>query len=189
MDTVCKKYFTKTALIWAACFVLFFLVHIFVMAPQKKNKEEIGRQFIEKKRMYEFAIKATQEGTREKLNRQIEELRSKLGDFVINYEDSANMTLDIRQIATEKQIASFTIKNQTNQANSPLAKCRFIDESRFNISFNAGFNQFATFLNTLERRQPVVFVDKFKITRNDDNSQEHRVNMSLAFFVKKKLSG
>ncbi len=173
-------------LIWIACFVLFFLVHVFVMVPQRENKMRIEKQFVEKKQMYESALRVTQQATKDSLSKQIKTLRHSLGDFVIDSRDSANLTFDIRQIANEKQISSISIKTQQNNtANSPVDKCKYIGENLVDISFDTGFSQFAAFLNALERHRPVVFVDKFKIIRSDKDNLGHKVNMSLAFFVKK----
>lgn len=174
------------AFIWIGCFFLFCFVHVFIMAPQKRERRYIEARFIEKKRLYEFALNAIHRSSRNKLEKQIEEMKDKLGTFVVDFEDSADVTFDIRQLAAEKEIASLSVRAQSNRENSPTASCKYIDENRLNISFNAGFKQFATFLNALERNHPVVFVDDFKITRSNEGSWAHKINMNLAYFVKKQ---
>ena len=186
---VYRRYFTKAALIWAGCFILFFFIYIFVLAPQKKSKKQLERQLAEKDQIYSSAQKAAQEETKIQLNQQIERLRNKLEDFVIGFEDSANLTFDISQIANEKKVASFNTKNRdkATHRDSEAPDYNYISEDYINISFTAGFNQFAAFLNALERHRPVIFVDKFAIKRSKQKGRsDHKVNMELAFFVRKR---
>jgi len=67
-----------------------------------------------------------------------------------------------------------------------MPDCDYIYENYIDISFNAGFSQFAALLNALERHWPVVFVDKFTITRSRQDNLERPVTMNLTVFVKKK---
>ena len=190
MKPIYRKYFTTVGLIWAGCFVLFLCVYILVLVPQEKSKKYIEKQLAEKKQVYNSVLKIAQEETKIRLNKQIESLRNKLEAFVIDFEDSANLTFDISQIAKEKNVSSFSIRTKNTRKDSAIPNSNYISENRFDISFTANFNQFATFLNALERHRPIVFVDKFTITRpitrpKQDNSG-HEVNMSLAVFVRKR---
>lgn len=182
-----KKYFMTTALIWAGCFILFLFVYMIVLAPQKKSRKQIENQLAEKKQIYNSALKATHEETRIWLNEQIENLRNKLNRFVIDFEDSANLTFDISQIANEKKLDSFSIKGK--DAGKGPTDFKYLCENRIDVSFTAAFNQFATFLNALERHWPVIFVDSFKITRSKRDDSGHKVNMGLAIFVRKRQDG
>ncbi len=189
MKPIYKKYFAKAALTWAGCFVLFFFIYVFMLAPQEKNKKQIEKQLAEKKQIYTSALEATQQETRNRLNEQIEQLRNRLKDFVIDFEDSANLTFDIGQVANEKKLASFSIKGKKARGGSAIPNSKYLQENHFNVSFSGGFNQFATFLNALERHRPVVFVDKFNITRSRKDNSDHEVNMDLAVFIKKRQDG
>ena len=185
MKSIYRKYLTTAALIWAGCFVLFLFVHIFVLAPQKKNRKRFEEQLAEKKQIYNSAQKAAHEETKIQLNEQIERLRNSLKDFV--FEDSANLTFDISQIADEKKInPPPTIRGKNNREHSEIPNSNYICESKVNISFTAGFNQFAALLNALERHRPVIFVDKFTITRSDQDDSGHEVNMGLSVFAEKR---
>ena len=175
------------SLTWAGCFVLFFFIYLLVLAPQKQSEKQIERQLAEKEQMYESALKATREETKFRLNEQIEYFQNSLKDFVIDFEDSANLIFDISQIANDKGVASFSIKGKEVRGGSEIPNCNYIRENHISISFiTADFNQFATFLNALERYRPVVFIDKFKIIRSNQDGSGHQVNMDLAVFVRKQ---
>jgi hypothetical protein len=187
MKLVYRKYFTKAALIWMGCFVLFFFAYMFMLAPQKNSMEQLIKQLEEKKQIYNSALKATQKETQIQLNEQIEHLRDKLKNFVIDFEDSADLTFDISQIANTKEVTSFSIETgRKDIRRDPTKPNKYIFESYIDISFStADFNQFAALLNALERHRPVIFVDKFAIIRSPKGDSDRQVNMSLAVFVRK----
>jgi hypothetical protein len=180
-----RKYLITAASIWAGCFVLFLLVYIFAIRPQKDTRQRIENRLAEKKQLHESALQASQNETKIQLNEKITRLRDRLNDFVINYEDSANLTFDISNIADEKNVSSLSIKGNDKTRIIEIPNCNYIGESHIDIDFIAGFNQFATFLNALERNRPVLFVDEFTITNSQQTESGYRVNLKVAVYVKK----
>lgn len=180
-----KRYFVTAALIWAACLVLFLLVYILALRPQKDVQQRTENRLAEKKQLYESALQASQKETKIQLNEQIASLRDRLKDFVIDFEDSANLTFDISKIANEKNVASLSIKGNDKKRISEIPDCNYIGEGHIDIGFSAGFNQFATFLNALERHRPVLFVDQFTITGSRQDKSGYQVSLKVAVYVKK----
>ena len=180
-----SKYFKTVALTWAGCFILFVLAYMVVLAPQQKSQKQVENQLAETKQIYNSAIKAGKEETKTRLNEELENLRNKLKDFTADFEDSSNLTFDISQIANEKKVGSFSVKMQEDNKGPAGIDLKHLQENQININFEGDFNQFATFLNALERHRPVVFVDNFKITRSQQENSRHKVNMRLAVFVLK----
>jgi hypothetical protein len=181
-----RKYLTRTAIAWAACLVLFILAYILVLGPQKSGRKRLESTLAEKKELYELAQRATQEQTKIRLNEQIESLRNTLKDFVVDKEDSANLTFDIGRIANEEDVSSFSIKNKDRQGISEIPDCNNICENHIDISFIAGFNQFAIFVNALERHQPVLFVNELTISRSNKGQSAYQVSLDIAAFVRKQ---
>jgi len=183
-----RKYLTTAGLIWAACFVVFLLAYMFVLGPRKNYKKRIENELAERKQVYESALRAAQKETKIRLNEQIERLQSRLKDFVIDFEDSTNLTFDISQIANEKKVALFSSKVKKSRGFSTIPDYKYIYENHIVISFIGDFNQFATFLNALERHRPVIFVDKFAITRAGQDNSVYQVSLNVAALVKKQQS-
>jgi Tfp pilus assembly protein PilO len=182
-----KKYLIASGVIWAAYFVIFLLAYMFIVRPQKNSKRLVESRLAEKQQVYESALRAEQEETKIRLNEQIESLQNRLKDFVTEFEDSANLTFDLSQIAEEKKVASFGSKVKSNRGiTRNKDEYKYIHENQINISFTGDWNQFATFLNTLERHRPVIFVDKFTITRAGPDESVFRVNLNVAAFVRKQ---
>ena len=177
-----------TAAIWTGCFVLFLFAYMLLLAPQEKSKKQVEKQLADKRQIYNSALEAAKEETKLKLDEEIEQLQSGLKSFVIDSEDLANLIFDIGQIANEKTVTSFRIKTKDSRQGSGLEipNCNHIYENQINIGFVASLNRFAAFLNALERHQPIVFVDRFAITRSEQDDSGHQVNMNLAVFVRKR---
>lgn len=186
---VYKKYFTTVALIWAGCFTVFFFGYLLLLAPQNSTKKQIENKLSDKKQRYESVTKVAQEENRIRVKEEIERLRNRLEDFAVDFEDSANLTFDISKIAGEKRVTAFSIKSKDTEAVSPMPNCKYICEGRIEISFTAGFNQFATFLNALERHRPVLFVDSFTISHSrqeESPPKAGQATMSTVMLVRKQ---
>ncbi|MHC4726665.1 MAG: GspMb/PilO family protein [Planctomycetota bacterium] len=185
-----KKYLITSGVIWAACFVIFLLAYMLIVRPQKNSKKLVESRLAEKQQVYKSALRAAHEETKNRLNEQIDSLRNRLKDFVAEFEDSVNLTFDLSQIAEEKKVASFGSKVKSDRG---LARkknqYKYIRENQINISFTGDFNQFAKFLNTLERHRPVIFVDKFTLNRSARDESVFLVNLSVIAFVKKQQEG
>lgn len=183
-----KKYLITTAIIWAGCGILFLMIFTLILAPQSDYIARADKRTEEKKQLYESALTAAQKDTRDKLTQQLEDMRGKVGGFIIDFKDSTDLTFDVSQIANEKNVESFSIKNHNDRGYVTIPNCEYILENQFNIRFNAGFNQFATFLNALERHQPVLFVDQFTIVQSRQADSGYQVSLNVSFFVKKPQS-
>ena len=169
-------------LVWAGAMVLFIAAFVFFINPQVRGKNRLNKEAADKQKLYDGALDAAKEDTKKKLADELETLKSRMNNYAIDSEDSANLTLDISRVAAAEQVSSFTIK--TNDQQQPgLSDSKYLRENRINISFNANFKQFVTLLNTLERHHPIVFVDNFRITRSTDNN---KVDMELSIFVRKR---
>jgi len=184
-----RKLFTTVGLIWAGCLILFVFAYMIALAPQLKSKKKVENQLAETKWMCDSAIQANKKDTKIRLKKEIENLQNKLNDFVIDFEDSANLIFDISQIAKEKKVDSFSIGTADDRRDSAGVDLKELREGSINISFEGSFNQFATFLNTLERHRPVVFVDNFKIKRSQQKESGHKVDMKLAVIMLKRQDG
>lgn len=189
MKSVYKTYFAVAVLVWAISLVVLFVGYMWVLAPQGRSKKQIGKELVEAKDAYDQTVAADKDEPKARLSKEIEDLRGRLKQFVIDYEDSANLTFDISQLASQMSLSSFGIKGRDNPAAPATPNGDRIVKKQIQIGFTAGFNQFASFLNALERNQPVLFVDEFMITRSEQDSSGHQAEMDLAVFVRKRQDG
>ncbi|TFG48432.1 MAG: hypothetical protein E4H40_04675 [Candidatus Brocadiia bacterium] len=186
MKRAYKKYFKTISLIWSSFLVLFVLVYLLVLSPQAAKYNDLKAQLDAAESAYNRTLKSTGSESLNSLKEQMEMLQSRLKDFIIDFSDTANLTFDISQIATEKQVSSFSITDQSSRKNSEIPNCDYISEKQVDIKFQANFNQFSGLLNALERHRPVVFVDEFSISRSNDGTSGNEVEMNLSVFVTKQ---
>jgi hypothetical protein len=184
-----KRYLVATGLIWAVCLVLFCLAYMLLLRPLISNEKRLEDRLAEKKQVYESVLTASRTETRIKMNKEIESLIDELGTFVVDIENSANLTFDISQIATEKEVVSFSVKSRDDYEVSPIPNCARICENHIDIGFSAGFHQFATFLNALERHRPVLFIDTFTLTSSKQDGPDYQVTLKVAALVRKQKGG
>jgi len=184
MENINKKSLQKVICIWVGCMMMFMLVYLSIIAPQAKSKSHVEEKLNEMTSAYESARNSAKEKIQNIMREQTEELRGRLGRYVVNVEDSADLTFDISRIANEKKVRSFSIKN-----NDILASKDNISESSIDLAFRASFNQFTSLLNSLERHSPVVFVDRFKIVRSDVSGSDNKITINLSVFVNKQQDG
>jgi len=184
-----RKYILTMGLVWTVSLVISVLVYFFVLAPQMKIKNQLLGESAEKKQKYDVSLNASKEDNKKKLTDEVSILKSKLSDFAVDFEESANLTFDISRTAADKQVNSFTVKTTEPVRDSAQLTSKILQENRIEVGFTSNFKQFAAFLNALERHRPVVFVDKFKISRNDRDENADAVDMSLSIFVRKRPEG
>jgi hypothetical protein len=189
MKLIRKKYFRATALSWTVCFIPFLLAYLLVLAPQQRVKAQTEKQLAEIELVHNAARKAASRKAKIQLNQELEKLRKRFKDFVFDLEESANLTFDISQLSNNVQVASFSIRTVPGNTSSTTPDFDYVLEKRIVVDFTASFDRFATFLNALERRQPVVFVDKFTMTRPKGHDSRLEINMELVVLVGSKVIG
>jgi hypothetical protein len=184
-----RKYILAMGIVWVASLVVFAPVYYIVIIPQLKAKAQLFKESAEKKQLFESAISAALEDNKKKLAGEVEELRTRLSGYVSEYEESANLTFSISRIAADKQVSNFTVKTSEQSRIQDALAAKNLRENRVEISFMSDFLKFASLLNTLERHQPVIFVDRFKVSRGDQAGMPNKVDMTLLYFARRKLDG
>ena len=181
-----KKYLIVSGMVWAVCLVLFIIAYLLVISPQSKQKKQIEGELDKCTQKFEFAQKAAQEETRNRLHAEIELLQDKVKNFVVDSKGAEDLTFEISQIASENKVRSFSVESKDVRAASGITDSNNISESHIRVSFTAGFNEFAGFLNSLERHRPVLFVSEFSLIRAKKEDLTYHVTMDVAAFVRRK---
>lgn len=185
MKSIYGKHILTVALVWLPCFVLFAIFYMLVIRQQSTKRADIEKRVVEARQLCDAAEAVTQEKTRAELNRQIEKIHDKVKNFLVDEKDYADLTFAISKMASEKNISEFSIRTEDKQQGSANAGFSHIYEKHMSVNFTSGFNQFAGFLNALERYQPVIFVNNFRMTRSEDKPTGHKISMNLVVLVRK----
>ncbi|MHC4206569.1 MAG: GspMb/PilO family protein [Planctomycetota bacterium] len=186
MKSIYRKYFKIGIIFWAVCFIVLFFSYLLVLAPQEKQRRETDRNLNEKKALAQSATEAAEEKNKAKLIELLTDSGNNLKDFVVDPENAANLPLDIGRIPDDVQLYAFSSNFAGSEGATKTDNYKHIIPRQISVTFNSSFNMFAVFLNTLEMRRPVIFVDTFSITRSSESGSGHKVDMKLAVLVGKK---
>lgn len=176
------KYIKLATLIWSCCFIAFLLVFLLALSPLNKHRTQVESEYKKVKSDADSALQASEDQTRNLLNEQIQGLNDILGNFVSESENTSNLIYQISGISNEIGLKAFQI-TPTGQNMAAFDNCKYISGQLYEVGFTGSFNQFATFLNALERYKPVIFIDTFSIARSRQGDNNHMVDMQLAILV------
>jgi len=181
-----KKYLKISALILIVCMAAFGLLYFLLIGPQNENQRNIETRLMQCKQEYSLAKIASKEENQALIREEIGNLKNKLNNFVLDNKNEADLTFDISQIANECELSSFSIQSSDVERNSESSEPNNVFEKSIKVSFMAGFEDFAIFLNTLERHKPVLFVNKFMLSRQNNSNANYQVTVDLAALVCKQ---
>ena len=190
MKSIYGKYFKMGIIFWAVCFIILLLSYLFVLAPQERLRRMTEKKLDDTKNLALSAKEATEEKNKERLIELLTDSRNELKEFVVDPENAENLPLDISRMSNEVELDGFgynyTGSDQTTRGATRTDNYKHIITRQISVNFKSSFNKFAVFLNTLEVRRPVIFVDTFSITRSTESNSGHKVDMKLAVLVGKK---
>ena len=186
MKSIDRTYFRVAGVVWALCFVVFLLAYMLVLRPQEQRLSRIKSKAAESQRQAEAAKEAAADETRETLNEQIQNLQEQLRSFVVASGKIQDVGGQIRNIFVEAglDLSSLNMDLQSSRSISTFSDCKYVYGHPISLEFPASFNKFATFINALERNEPVVFINTFSIEKSSEDS-DHKVTMELAVLVDK----
>ena len=188
MDQAYKRYFKTVGVLWAGCFSVLAVVYFFALLPQEPILVEIKGQLSAKQLEYRRARIAASDKVRNRLQKEAEKLKADLDMFITDLDKSGSVMFDVGQLVSGMQVSSFANKGKTTKSSFlDVSNCVYLGEVSFWIEFTSDFNEFMKVINVLERHRPVVFVDRFSITRSRSDNVSHKVGMTLSLYIGKPL--
>jgi len=179
-----KKFLLTLALLWGGAFIVLSVTHMFLMLPQQKETELLGKQLMEKRLKYDRSKAADSEQAQAQLSEKVSELTEELNTFAAKVDDLDSLWFSISRIAGEIGVESFQGRGKENESYSLIPNCYNIGTASMEVDFAGSFTKFAKFINRLERYNPIVFIDEFTITRPGREGSEPKSKLFLSVFVR-----
>jgi len=179
-----KKFLLTLALLWGGAFIVLSVTHMFLMLPQQKETELLGKQLMEKRLKYDRSKAADSEQAQAQLSEKVSELTEELNTFAAKVDDLDSLWFSISRIAGEIGVESFQGRGKENESYSLIPNCYNIGTASMEVDFAGSFTKFAKFINRLERYNPIVFIDEFTITRPSREGSEPKSKLFLSVFVR-----
>jgi len=179
-----KRLLIILVVVWGGAFVLLLGSHMFLMLPQQKESELLGKQLMEKRLRYDISKAADSEQVRAQLSEKVRGLTEELCRFEAEVDELDGLWFSISRIAGEIGVESFQSKGMDDESYSVIPNCYDIGTASTEVNFSGSFNKFARFINQLERYKPVVFIDGFTITRARKEGSGPEAKLVLSVFVR-----
>lgn len=188
MKSINKKLVAWISLVWLGCVVSLAAFQYFLAWPRQERLEDIKAQI----RQYEYEQQVISDAhtamNRAKIIGELQQREDLLAGYLADYSNSTDLPFAIRELIDPNEIYAFTNTYRRGALGKELADCRHITEQRIDLELATGFNGFVRLVNTLERNQPVIFVDGFTVER-DRQEAAVEITMQLAVFVKNRRTG
>ena len=175
------------AAIWVCGVVLLILFHSYIIGGQEQAMEEITQQIAEKERHRQLLQNESLSAWEAKQKASLQTRRDTVDEYVGDFNDSSSLTFLLSAIAREANVDSFSSKSGKGGTDVGTEACKYIKEQHASVSFSGVFADFVSFVNALERNEPVVFVDKFSVEPQSGQSVNVDADMSLSVFVKRRV--
>ncbi|MEJ2648468.1 MAG: type 4a pilus biogenesis protein PilO [Sedimentisphaerales bacterium] len=186
MNWISGKYVKTAAAIWGISLAVFVLAFLFVIKPQMNEKKTLQTKYQKIKDEAETARRDAQDSTRRDLQEQIDAMKSQLDRFVmVSKDDIQDLATIVVDMSKGIGLEAFNIDPWSGGEIPAFSECKSVFGQSIDVTFNASFDEFAKFLNMLERYKSVVFVDTFSITKSSEENAKHKVEMNLAVLVEK----
>ena len=179
------KYAIVTLAAWAVCVVVIGGGFVLFFQPQKIELAQVQQQFSESQTELEKAQLAAQDQTKEKMKLRCEETSRLISEFSTKPDKMTELVFQVGKIANDLRLAEFSSKNEKRKDQSTVKKSKTLEEAWLNVEFFATFNQFAEFINRLERHCPVVFVEEVSFRRGTSKAKGHAASLRLSFLAEK----
>jgi Tfp pilus assembly protein PilO len=183
MKPVHKKFLITLGLIWGCSMVLLAAAYVCVSLPQKKALTAIEAKLSERSLAYDISKEANSKRSIDERQAQIDMLIDKLTIFVANSFDLDNLTFDISEVAEVLNVNSFSSKGSGSDVFVEIPNCGYIGYSFIEIEFTGSFNDFAIFINEMERHKPIIFINEFNITNKTNQNGNNKASLLLAVLV------
>ncbi len=185
MKLLHKRYLKTIGVTWGISLLLFAVAFVLFLGPQGSMRKSTLRELMESEQTYDAAREAARQESKERLERELARLRGQVGDFVVPFENSADLTFDIGRMARELDIESFNVTNQPAHKDGFSQKSEYVVEQGIEVTGSATFSQFASLLNALERHRPALFVQQFEISPPNEAGARPKIRLNLVCLVRK----
>jgi hypothetical protein len=181
-----KKYGLIAGGMWTGWLIITAAIYVLVLGPQNTLMAKLNQEFADSNEKYALAQTAGRHDTKTRLDEALKAIRQKTARFIIPAEDATDLMFHISQLAAQYQLQKFSAKDRPL---SSFAKDKDDEQSKIaenwqELSFSGDFVQIASFLNSLERNQPVIiFIENIAIQRDTQKTSLIEAKVLIAYLV------
>ncbi|MHC5083050.1 MAG: hypothetical protein ACYTET_03825 [Planctomycetota bacterium] len=178
-----KPYQIALIVTWGCSVILLAIGYFGFYGPQKIELDNVQRDLTESNDILMIGKKAAKPGILQTLQTERDQAKQKIEDFSVDDEDVTGLVFEIGQIANQLQLTDYSSEIREKVSMSTVEKSKTLVEGWLNVKFIGSFEQFAKFVNQVERNHPIVFVEKVALSRGFDGPNENEVAIELSFLT------
>ena len=189
MNKKAKRTFTfyqkAAAGVWTAS-VLLLAAGIFgFYMPQRNSLIQIHQRYQESCQKADLAKEAASEKARVQLEQQTEQVNGQLNALTIPIDHVSGLVFEVGRVANQLNLREFASKNTVDQSNTEKSKSKsksksLLSEAWLSVEFCGSYEQFARFVNLLERNSPAIFVEKVSVVRSNNSDSDNKFQLELS---------
>lgn len=180
-----KKYGLILGSTWGVWLALTAAIYFLVLGPQNTLMARLKKDFAASNEEVGLAQKAGRSETKVGLQQRLEDVSQKTAYFIVPQENASALLLQISQLAAKHQLKDFTSRIITGSSASRKKEMSKIAEAWIELEFSGSFPQIASFINSLERNDPVVFVENINIRRSSRIDEPPSATVQISYFCGK----
>lgn len=181
-----SKYWLWVAGVWAVWGGLTATAWLFIFQPQGQEYAKIHKELRTRADELELAKTASQESTRHRQIEALEQTLRELDGFTIGPRQQDRLVFEVSRLASDLNLEKYAGESCGNIEKSFQADAKAPIERMFlDVTFTGPFTAFARFINTLERNEPILFVQNASVERAMDGSGRHEVRLLLSMLIQK----
>ncbi|MFH1616880.1 MAG: GspMb/PilO family protein [Planctomycetota bacterium] len=178
-----KKRILLISLLWAVLFVFSGFMFLYLIRPQKAEIVNLRERIKEQQLYHQMGEDAQNTATKVKAEKILEDLQNTFNDFAIEADQAESVIFHIREIAEQVKVKDYTIRHLDLDMGKAKGEQAEITERRLSVSFTAEFPAFLSFVNKIEMNTPIIFIDRFDISKKQMQGSSNNVNLALFFYV------
>ncbi len=183
MINISKKYITITATYCVVSLLLLGSAAFLLMVPESRSLDALTQDLEKIQQKHHSITETGSPQSKEDTIKHLEDVTRQLDDFVVDSEAAAKLTFSIRQIAADLKLNNFSSKRMESQSTEIDKELKNLGQIWIEVKFESSFNQFAKFVNQLERHYPVIFVEQFSLLRLQNEPKKASVKMGITFLT------
>ena len=175
----------SVAVVWAICIGAIVLGTLFFGGAQTSALDQARRDVQESQEKLDFAQNAQKSETKQRTKERLVRAQESLNTFSCPASAESALIFQIGQLAHTLNLKQFTSRFPDNAPEQILEKSERLSEGWLTVEFVADYLSLAEFVNSIERHEPVLFVESITLRRSEENDEEASVRMNLSYLIRK----
>ena len=178
-----KKIIQTYGIAWLVSLVVLLAFHFGVVSSVSSELESLNSELATAQNEIASVRQIQGKENRKKFIDKLEKLHSELSAFVVDSDNWINIMPYISDTSEKIKVKMFASQDVSKGDFSEIAQCEKLGIKTIKVSFSSTFPRFASFVSSLERGTPVVFVEDFSISRSSGSNEPPNIDMKLNVLI------